>query len=114
MHESNLRRRVQPTRSALGPDTFQFGTLCELIELRRQYKIDTIRSAEEAFAAAQKLYFKVYRGLPTFIYGDGTPCDIDGEGIPVMHANGALGATDLYATLSYSGCENDEDNAKPC
>ena len=114
LHESKLRRPLQPTRSARGPDAFEFGTLCELIEWRRRYGIDTIRSAEKAYARAQSLYHKVYGELPIFVIGDGTPCDIDGEGIPVTYANGALGAADLRVTLDYSGCDYNDDEVSNC
>ena len=104
MHESKYRRPLQPTRNCSGGsdiDVFKFGTLCELIEWRRRHNIDTIRSAEKAFARAQLHYHRVYWDLPTFITGDGTPCDTNGDGIPVTYANGALGAADLCITLDY-------------
>ena len=67
MHESKHRRPLQPTRRRHGPDSFKFGTLCELIEWRRRNNIDTIRSAEQAFARAQSLYHRVYGELPIFL-----------------------------------------------
>ena len=84
VHESKYRVPLQLARNPRGPDVFTFGTLCELIEWRRHRCIDPVRSAEEAFARAQFLYFQVEGKLPTFVIGDGTPCDTTGEGIPIV------------------------------